>query len=137
MKTLHSIIADVCKVQVKKHGRTVNDYRNETDLAINLQKMQVGQQVADLIKQQFSSDRGSVDSLVQSKVDDCDDISELVDLTNTRYFQSPADKNQLADLLRHRYELALKEADTKEKEEEARKKYDELMASLSLKDKEH
>lgn len=136
MKTLHSIIADVCKVQVQKHGRIVNDYRNETDLAINLQKMQVGQQVADLVASQFSSDRGSVDSLVQSKVDDCDDISELVDLTNTRYFQSPADKNQLADLLRQRYELALKEADTKEKEEKARKKYDELMNSLSLKDKD-
>ena len=137
MKTLHSIIADVCKVQVKKHGRTVNDYRNETDLAINLQKMQVGQQVADLVARQFSSDRGSVDSLVQSKVDDCDDIAELVDLTNTRYFQSPADKNQLADMLRQRYELAVKEADTKDKEEEARKKYDELMTSLSLKDKDH
>lgn len=132
MRCLKSIIADVCRTRVKNEDRTYIDYRNETDLALNLQKMQVGQQVADLVAQQFSGNRANVDSLVQSNVDKCDDISELVDLSNTRYFQNPADRNELANYLNDAYEKAKKAADTKEKEEEARKKYDELIDALKL-----
>lgn len=139
MKCLKSIIADVCQTKyILASGHKVNDYRNETDLALNLQKMQVSQQVADLIGQQFGQNsRSSVDALVQSEVDRCDDISELVDLSNTRYFQSPAEKNELANLLHERYIKAVESAKNKEDEEKARAKYEELMKSLRLDENEN
>lgn len=136
MRCLKSIVADVCQTKYTlSNGHKVNDYRNETDLALNLQKMQVSQQIADLIGQQFGNgSRASVDTLVQTEVDRCDDISELVDLGNTRYFQSPAEKNELANLLHERYIKAVESAKNKEEEEKARAKYDELMKSLRLED---
>lgn len=113
---------------VRPDGTTLFSPKNDISLALNLDADKASKEVLDTLTQAVSAK--SVDGMDASEAAKVDNVFDAVNIMETRFVQSPADKVRALQLLEQRVANETKRLQTADEQQKLLERYNQFLAKV-------
>lgn len=113
---------------VRPDGTTLFSPKNDISLALNLDADKASKEVLDTLTQAVSAK--SVDGMDASEAAKVDNVFDAVNIMETRFVQSPADKVRALQLLEQRVTNETKRLQNADEQQKLLERYNEFLAKV-------
>lgn len=113
---------------VRPDGTTLFSPKNDISLALNLDADKASKEVLDTLTQAVFAK--SVDGMDASEAAKVDNVFDAVNIMETRFVQSPADKVRALQLLEQRVNNETKRLQNAEEQQKLLERYNEFLAKV-------
>lgn len=113
---------------VRPDGTTLFSPKNDISLALNLDADKASKEVLDTLTQAVSAK--SVDGMDASEVAKVDNVFDAVNIMETRFVQSPADKVRALQLLEQRVTNETKRLQNADEQQKLMDRYNEFLSKV-------